>query len=119
MGHSLADSRNWAAYAGQQVRNSQISDWSCAHCSSTRTSQMIRWHHQRQTHIVGISPGIDDGTTTIATPSAMMANATGTSITARGGSSFWASTRRATMHIQGMLIAPRSEEHTSELQSLR
>src|SRR5919201_6239681 len=54
----------------------------------------------------GIRPGIEAGATRIATPRPRIARAMGMSIAVRGGSSFCASTKMATAHIQVMLIAP-------------
>src|SRR5258708_24723148 len=57
-------------------------------------------------HIGGVSPGTDAGTMTISIPSPTMASASGTSMAAFAGRSFWAKTRTAITDIQVTLMTP-------------
>src|SRR5260370_28883121 len=54
--------------------------------------------------IDNVSPGTDEGAMTTSTPSQTIASATGTSMTALVGKTFWPRTRTATTDIQVTLI---------------
>src|SRR5260370_42068583 len=54
--------------------------------------------------IDNVSPGTDEGAMTTSTPSPTLASATGTSMAAFAGKTFWARTRTATTDIQVTLI---------------
>src|SRR5208283_313724 len=51
-------------------------------------------------HIGGMSPGTDEGAVTIRSPSPMIASASGTSMAAFAGRSFWATATTAIAHIR-------------------
>src|SRR5262245_44973032 len=73
----------------------------------TRSCSVVR--HSRSPlpcHIVGVRPGIDDGATTTRIPMATIATASGASMNALGGMSFWTSTTAATTPIQARLMTP-------------
>src|SRR5579859_3701227 len=57
-------------------------------------------------------PGTDDGATITAIPRAVMAIATGTSMAALGGKSFWTSTAPAVTAIQVTLMTPSATTRT-------
>src|SRR6266516_6389794 len=57
-------------------------------------------------HIGGVSPGTDEGARMIQIPSPVIASASGTSMAALAGRSFWARTRTAITDIQVMLMTP-------------
>jgi hypothetical protein len=61
-------------------------------------------------HTGGMSPGTDEGASTIRTPSPTIASATGRSTAARGGRSFWTSTSPATTDIHPTLNDPQSDQ---------
>src|SRR6266852_4007344 len=54
--------------------------------------------------IGGVSPGTDEGAMTIRSPSPTMASATGTSMAAFAGRSFWATTRAAITNMKVTLM---------------
>jgi ABC-2 type transport system ATP-binding protein len=57
-------------------------------------------------HIGGVSPGTSEGAMTITSPRPAIASASGTSMAALGGSSFWPRTRTAITDIQVTLMTP-------------
>jgi hypothetical protein len=57
-------------------------------------------------YIGGVSPGTDEGASTMRMPSPTIASASGTSMAGFGGRTFWARTRTAITNIQLMLMTP-------------